>query len=662
MDYLAWNDSIARAFFNPQAAQRPVYLYVTDDRLDGIGRAQGADKTDFLRAVLDGPAWITDGRLSLCGKAHRAYTDWRQGRAPAELAYPPYIAYLSLFVLAAGVEGDFAAHAYYPRLRQLLNEPDGGAPPAFEKMWELWFDLEEWSKVDQNGDLGVFNANISGGWMHVGLPVGQTLLSEEERHKLISLFAACALDPTAPPGEREMLNLLREDSDGVLQRRSRRMLSANGDAHVRAALVQAVIAELQHWDGTISAQLGSSENSSALATLRLCCRLDEPAGRAIMRLRLKSNAQYPDGGLCFKGQVIRRELLCEEEAQGWSTELVAADSGMPIDAAELPWRDQYELIDRERRWRAIMPASGTRLPRGIEFMLIACEKLQEIEEWGRSSCLKFRNVPITAGLEPGWKLYHSAGARDDAAIRDILPRLALPSSLRISFKGGVRTQDGSAARYFAFAPPVILVDSANGQVSVTCNGAALAPQNGTQVYLLPGTLQLDAPIRIEATTAHGELARASLVLSDGAFSRWQKSLVRFDQFGERSPDTDGLFGAMVYGESFARFNFNEALPPIPANTAYLIGAVPGQISSWPSDSPPAWQPIWAVAKSGRQCTVIPCMEDIEASDPVRGRYGAPKDIRLWKEVVWHWRKRVNPPRDEPYASLWAEYREAARNA
>src|SRR5207244_433688 len=75
----------------------------------------------------------------LCKRALRTCLGWRD----RELEVPPYLAYLALFVLAAGREGDFASHAYYPRLWDLLGEPDTGrAPPSFDRMFDLWDDLE----------------------------------------------------------------------------------------------------------------------------------------------------------------------------------------------------------------------------------------------------------------------------------------------------------------------------------------------------------------------------------------------------------------------------------------------------------------------------------------------------------------------------------------
>jgi len=130
-DYLAWNDALARHFFSPEVAGRPVYLFVTDDVLSQVGRVFGGGPEDFLQAIRAGPAGAT--RATHCQRARQIGAGWRA----KNFQYPPYLAYLGLFVLAGGHEGNFDPRSYYPRLWELLGEQGAGTPPSFEHMWEL---------------------------------------------------------------------------------------------------------------------------------------------------------------------------------------------------------------------------------------------------------------------------------------------------------------------------------------------------------------------------------------------------------------------------------------------------------------------------------------------------------------------------------------------
>jgi hypothetical protein len=155
MNYLEWNDEIAKQFFTPEMADKRIYLFVTTDLIEKIGERSGVHFEDFIHAVKDGPPWTT--RSGLCQKALQACEGWRNRHHQ----FPSYIAYLALFVLAAGVEGDFAKHSYYPRLRTLLGEePRSGQYPSYDRMVELWDDLEKWANEDQAGHLGIFRAYI----------------------------------------------------------------------------------------------------------------------------------------------------------------------------------------------------------------------------------------------------------------------------------------------------------------------------------------------------------------------------------------------------------------------------------------------------------------------------------------------------------------------
>jgi hypothetical protein len=136
-------------------------------------------------------------KKSLGVKALEIQENWLR-----ELDYPPYISYLVLFVLAADIEGNFATHSYYQRLRTLLGEElTTDLYPSFHRMWKPWEDLEKLSNEDKSGELGIFNSNSVGKRKHIGLPKAQTLLTEEERHALPAIFVAADLDPISHPTE-----------------------------------------------------------------------------------------------------------------------------------------------------------------------------------------------------------------------------------------------------------------------------------------------------------------------------------------------------------------------------------------------------------------------------------------------------------------------------
>ena len=189
MKYKDWNDLIAAHFFHRDMAGKNVYLYVTQELISDLGQDKGKGFVDFIDAVKTG--------FRLKQKSEGICKDALWSMRQKIGLYPSYIGYLALFVLAAGIEGDFDPKSYYPRLRKLLNEPIAtGTYPDFSEIWQLWQDLERWANQEKSGELGIFICRSIGKQKHIGLPLAQTLLSEEERRLLPSIFASAYLDLT----------------------------------------------------------------------------------------------------------------------------------------------------------------------------------------------------------------------------------------------------------------------------------------------------------------------------------------------------------------------------------------------------------------------------------------------------------------------------------
>ena len=195
--YSPWNEALASRFFSTEMAGRNVHLYMNKELIKEIEQAMPEVGT-FRDAVAGLPtAPMTNGER-VCKRAYREFRHWRQRRE----GYPPYIGYLCFFVLASGTDGDFAPHAYYPRLWALLKyEHRTGPVPGFNQMRELWDDLENWSVYDKQGELGIFQSRSVGGHVHIGYPLSQALLVEKERQALPHVFYHAGLDPSSshPP-------------------------------------------------------------------------------------------------------------------------------------------------------------------------------------------------------------------------------------------------------------------------------------------------------------------------------------------------------------------------------------------------------------------------------------------------------------------------------
>lgn len=680
MNYLTWNDRITSNFFRPEMAGRRVHLFVTEDLINELGSPEGVDVRDFIESVKSGPPWVT--RQGICQKALQSWHNWR-GKG---LDYPPYVGYLAFFVLAAGIEGDFAPHAYYPRLRKLLDEePTSGLLPSFDQMLELWDDLERWSNQDKRGELGSFKIDIAGNWIHVGLPLAQTLLTEYERNALPPIFAKAGLDPASPPSDQELAILLAKYGQQKFKPRTLRLLDgANStDEALSEVLIEIILEELEEWNGTATNIARSAEHKARIyGILSLCCQVDTTAGYASLSFRCKSKRDFPEDGLLLSLDGYPNRLFCEESAMGWSSPISPESGGPAIDASKFDWSQGLLMEDSDQGWSFSLSPSPIRifvkgaiyglpglvetrrLPKASPFYLAAREECCELlERWGASSCSGFKALLIARGLPQGWRFFYADAAQSDEMVKREYPLLALPSTVRLGFDGGVRISRGH--QFFKFAPPRIVLDGGDDAVEIYCNGIRMNSSPIEGIYDLPQAASTSNELAIEAHRNGDKLRRLSLYLVDDFPWPSQTPVKRFGRFGDILPEAgDGLAsttGVLVIGANPPPFNYSTLVETQEERRIFFVGREPGQIICWPSEPlPTTWLPVWAIPmrRSGK---AVFCGASISGSEPTRSRCGDRRKLKEWKEVLWHHRRKIAPPKHKSLRSLWASFQEEARD-
>ena len=673
MEYLAWNDILAAYFFKPEAAGRRVHLSVVSTIIENLAPSSLDARADFVSAIKTGPPWVT--RQGICQKALQAMADWRR----RNLQYPPYVGYLAFFVLAAGLEGEFAPHAYYPRLRTLLDEsPAAGQFASFDRMLELWDNLERWANQDMHGNLGQFQADIAGGWINVGIPVAQVILSEQERERLHIIFAEAGLDTTSSPSDEQFATILIARGYHRLRPRTLQLLqsSSQGNAEVRDLLISTALDELREWDGEYDA--GDDHEAQIYGALRLCAgRVDRVARRVHFTVRCKSSHDIPDEGIVLSLIGVSQQLKCLDYVLGWSSELTFENNGAALDATSLDWQAGSSGRAQDLEWRFRLPASEVRVfedggansisgivevPRLLKErpFYLACNSASTtvIEEWGRSGCKDLVDLRIEAGLPAGWKLYQSSGAMSDALVRSRFPSLAFNSTIRLYFQNGVRS---TGNQYFTFGLPEVIVDGDIGNASVFCGTTLLQPEENGR-YTIPEPAIGTGRTSIEVRSGDSVLAKRSLFVSDYVpiFGSYEFA---GDRFGRMIPNKNGqpfVAGAAAPSDALPYRGFFLPLPK-DGGLRILIGRVPGQIVRVSSGArADGWHPVWAIVMHRRKGYAIFCGSDLKESAPIANGKGERRSIQDWKEVLWYWRKRIDPPAHDALKSLWLSYQEEAR--
>ena len=682
--YQLWNNALAQRFFNPDQAGRNVRLYVNRDLIDEMEAAM-PDAVTFQMAVVGSP--LSPHPDGVCQRALQAFENWRD----KSWEFPPYIGYLSLFVLASDIDGDYSPNAYYPRLWELLtDEYRFGRVPSFDRMHLLWQDLETWAMDDRNGELGLFQARPVGGYIHVGYPISQSLLVEQERRDLPRIFYHADLDPATQHSPDELARALRRPFARQFLRSKTARLAENpqdaGDLY--NAMLEAVAGELAEWDGSLPGPVRLGDNlSPTLLGLRICIDLDRVAGIARVSLRCKLNQRrldFPEDGLAIEGGFEAAEAW-----NGWSSPVKSSMTGAVLDASNLDWRNGDIMRTVTHDWRLKLPAREVRvftsgiaegisgliethiLPQGQQFYLSYPASIwPRLERWATTQCRGFQEIDLARGLPDGWRLAEFQEALTDEAIWEEFAELSFSRNARLQLVGGIRSERGHT--FFNFAPPGVTLSGGSTSAAVYCNEQPLLSPENDGIFELPSNLPKESRIRLTARQSQSLLDKLSLFLS-GDFTVARGEPENFlDSSGSVTPrgaSELAISGALVKGLASevaltAAELIEDLVHELGGMRGYLVGRRPGQIATWPSEPiPTGWTPTWIVKKSGKRLEVNYVGEILDSAAVADNPAPIPSRRRVqdWKKVLWHWRRRVALPASLSQRALWRQLQEVARN-
>lgn len=245
--YNQWNEALFEHFY-ASANNRVVYLYCNERVISEIGASFGLNEqqalSSFCTAVC---SWVADLNVLFRAACTRSKRWYEQG-APD---YPPFIALLSLCVLAATkMEQDSDEHIgggnYYYRLRQFLSLTDSqGMPSYFDETVDLWRILLKWQK-DNAGKYGYTFSTTFSNKPYSGRPRSQCLIRDTEKTLLAEFFTWAGYEPGTPLQHETVREDLREYLTPRVGR-LRRLFFQNTKG-LREAIVNMVIMEFESWE------------------------------------------------------------------------------------------------------------------------------------------------------------------------------------------------------------------------------------------------------------------------------------------------------------------------------------------------------------------------------------------------------------------------------
>lgn len=367
--YDEWNQMVAGHFFNPAMEGREVIMLCDKETLEGVAREHDTSFEHFVFVVKEGPEFLRgSSHLDVFEMAHRSYNHWRDRNLPG--TFPPYVAYLALFIYAATVDGDYNPNAYYPKLANIVGDAEPSSMcRRFSKIDALWKDLERWSQDDMGEGLGRFSARQHGGYVHVGWVYSQTLISVSERKRLPRFFLKAKLDPNDPPSEQSLLSYILNNQQ-FFNPRTIRLIEPGQSQELAMAVVGLVRSELADWDGGIPHDLVGESTPSWNAYARVC--LGEELGVARSHLRLRVNLDlrdFPEEPLEMRALGPDEKTASEEiftcslaNQYGWSTPLrrIGSSSRGVFEAAALDWRKGLSFVEVTGEMQAEFKSASVR--------------------------------------------------------------------------------------------------------------------------------------------------------------------------------------------------------------------------------------------------------------------------------------------------------------
>jgi hypothetical protein len=694
--YTIWNQNLSAYFFNEGMAGREVLLYANFDLIEKVGANIGGIK-GFVEAVKTGPGWIKNG--DLCVKAYKLFQAWKFDRSGE---YPPYIAYLVSFVLANYIEGDFDANAYYPRLRTLLSlEHDSTASHCFDKMYELWDDLEKWSKEDREEELGSFTARVRGGKWHIGLPLSQTILSKEERDRLSLIFSEAFFEPGSSQPAVAIVDALRKFGSKHLSKKTIRLLNSTQDKELTAALVDFVREELIAWNGFSPASIenetkaGGEPAGYTRSAVKVCLRVEPFSKKVNAILRVKSNSDFPVDGLNLfltsYGQQSTR-FDCKRASKFWSTPLRQLNQP-PVDAFVFDWTKQLLLQDEERSWTSLMKASNVKwFARG--------KNEQLPDDWVESSQLPEKNAEFALACHPG--SLETTSPWIEAGCELLKPEVKLPNGwtffqIKIArasfpgtealtagnqpvlrFRGGIRL--GNRNAFISYCAPQVLIENPPGDIDVLVTGNGISSPvklnkgENENKWSFPAGLPAGQSLKIQVLSGGSEIkfngtrmitfeegnllsSKIASVTSNVARDRHGR-LINLPEDGKSSVN-----GAKVHNYHPGTLKTKPFTLFASGTKIVLLGQRTGEVAALETGLQIDFTPVWALVKCERKRWLVQfCAQSLEQAKPLRGLPGAPgKKVKEWKRLIWT-NRMVNDSSQLEFASikkLWEAYKNAA---
>jgi hypothetical protein len=446
MYYSEWNKVISAFFFNESKADKEVQLFLTKQDITFIGKETGLFEDenvifdDFINAIIyssydenNKPYSITpedkssELKLQSCpiGYPLELFSAWSTKDKTKE-QFPPYIGYLITYILplTESENTDYNSNNYYGRVNDFFKAHGILNMFSIKKIGSLnfryldvlWHDLEDWSIMIKNCELGFFELHQfqNKKWVHVGNPFSQCVFPPSAIRKLPELFLEAGWIPNSFYPVAELKRILIHYGPSMLSLRSNviELIRKSESDELGQSILEIVKREYNKWSGESHEIIegGREERTKrnyVPSRLHLQFKLNTNDGIISFSYRLFSSNDYPED---LKFGTIT-DLY---ESKGWSRTI------------RLNFDESFELKDESNKWIAKFPSRDIRLfisasnfqlssdywletdiIKRSDWMYLLCknEKKESIIDWGRKYCKEFFDESDLENLPECYSLF-----------------------------------------------------------------------------------------------------------------------------------------------------------------------------------------------------------------------------------------------------------------
>jgi hypothetical protein len=307
LNYLNWNNLLGNYFFNASWQGKEVFLYLSRSNIqeifkttsdynlllaDHLDEYPDANQTEIDEVIWDD--FCTALKLGVnqanClkpwfDKIIDTWESWevrKHRQIQGNMGYYPlYLTYLIALILPlTGNDDDFAAINYYDRAVMYLKDNDcfttaekaaatrnydsfrNSFANQFRELDRLWYGLSNWAVNQKQGQLGLYNVKIIGGFAHVGKPFGECIITGYQRQLIPLLFEKANLQvgETLPSGL--LASLLARHGQQLLRYPAGKWQAITANDSLLGLLIDIVSNTYTSWTGSVRPDYGNEKEAA----------------------------------------------------------------------------------------------------------------------------------------------------------------------------------------------------------------------------------------------------------------------------------------------------------------------------------------------------------------------------------------------------------------